>query len=493
MFVPTKSSPRRLVPGVLPSRRQIIRGLGLGAAALPLLATERPARAAARTKRLFIVAAEQGTLEEEFWPRGSGTSLSDLKLGSVTEPLAPFAQDLLFLGGLNIKSMSEEGKGGGHEAWLGMLTGMKYASYTGDDFIQPGGPSIDQAIAVELQKRRPTAFASLNVTASTTFADQLSSRSFSSIGRGQVNDAEKDPGRLFDRVFSGLSGAEGQGVRLRAARKSVLDHVAGELSVYSKRVGATSRAAIEGHISGIRELELAVTILEASRCVPPARPQVVRLQGDFTTKDKSLSAQMLMPTLIRAHSDLLLAAMACDLTRVATMALGVRGAGLGTVLSSWPGIPSDIGPDGAADHHIALTHAGYGSPEAKARKAAVERFVMSQFAYVVGELKRRPDPMDPGRSMLDNSAVLFINDMNNGAGHGYSGVPWVLAGSCGGYFKTGRVLKSGSWASREGDYWKGGGTVPHNGMLVALGNAMDVPMTSFGDAKYGGELPGVRG
>jgi hypothetical protein len=472
------------------SRRSLLRRLG--AAALPLLASPPAARAAGR-KRLFIVAAEQGTVEEEFWPRGTGADLAALEFGKVSSPLAPFAKRLLFLGGVHIKSMTEEVKGAGHEAWLAMLTGIKYAAYPGDDFIQPGGPSVDQFIAAQLQKRQPTPFPSLNVTVSTTFAESLSSRSISSVGRNQVNDAEKDPGRLFDRVFGGLGSASGQGVRLRAAKKSVLDHVARELVAYGARLGGGARRTIDAHLEGVRGIERQVGMLEAAQCAAPERPTITRLQSDFTTTEKNRIAQAQMPALIRVHSDLLINAIACDLTRVVTMALGTRGTGLGTVLSSWPGIPADIGSSGAADHHISLTHGGYGSPEAKARKAAVERFVMSQFAYVVGELERRPDPTEPGKSLLDNSAVLFINNMANGAGHNYNGVPWVLAGSCGGYFKTGRVLKSGGWASREGDYWKGGNTVPHNGVLVGLCNAMDVPVSTFGDPKYGGELPGLRG
>jgi hypothetical protein len=54
----------------------------------------------------------------------------------------------------------------------------------------------------------------------------------------------------------------------------------------------------------------------------------------------------------------------------------------------------------------------------------------------------------------------------------------VLAGSCGGYFKTGQSLKPGR--------------IHTNNVLVALCNAMGVQRASFGDPKYGGELAGLR-
>jgi len=56
-------------------------------------------------------------------------------------------------------------------------------------------------------------------------------------------------------------------------------------------------------------------------------------------------------------------------------------------------------------------------------------------------------------------------------------VPVVMAGSCGGYFKTGRSLALPA------------GT-PNNGLLVALCDAMGTPTPSgtFGEPTYGGEL-----
>jgi hypothetical protein len=54
-------------------------------------------------------------------------------------------------------------------------------------------------------------------------------------------------------------------------------------------------------------------------------------------------------------------------------------------------------------------------------------------------------------------------------------IPFLLIGSCGGYFKTGRAVR----------YSK----VPHNKLLATICNAMDVPVTSFGAPGYEGTLP----
>jgi hypothetical protein len=56
-----------------------------------------------------------------------------------------------------------------------------------------------------------------------------------------------------------------------------------------------------------------------------------------------------------------------------------------------------------------------------------------------------------------------------------SPIPFTLIGSCGGFFKTGRVVK----------YPSG----PHNKLLATICNAMDVPMTGYGAPELSGTLP----
>ncbi len=80
--------------------------------------------------------------------------------------------------------------------------------------------------------------------------------------------------------------------------------------------------------------------------------------------------------------------------------------------------------------------------------------------------------------MLDSVACVQVHNMEHGV-HPINRVPWIIAGGASGYFKKGRSL------SFDG--------VPHNGVLVGLANALDVPTTTFGDPEYGGELVGLRG
>ena len=82
--------------------------------------------------------------------------------------------------------------------------------------------------------------------------------------------------------------------------------------------------------------------------------------------------------------------------------------------------------------------------------------------------------------LLDRGVFLAMNNMRTGI-HEFDNVPAIMAGTAGGYFKTGgRSLKLPS------------GTA-NNGILIALANALGVPTTTFGHAAYGGELAVLRG
>jgi hypothetical protein len=110
------------------------------------------------------------------------------------------------------------------------------------------------------------------------------------------------------------------------------------------------------------------------------------------------------------------------------------------------------------------------------RKAKADAWIFSQWAYLLERMKAEKEG---GRSLLDSSVALFLNNMAEG-NHSFTAVPAFLAGSAGGYFKTGRALKTA------------GGF--HQPLLVSVANAVGVPLTSFGDPEYNsGEMPGLRG
>ena len=75
-----------------------------------------------------------------------------------------------------------------------------------------------------------------------------------------------------------------------------------------------------------------------------------------------------------------------------------------------------------------------------------------------------------GSSMLDNTLVLWVNELARGNAHSHDKMPYVLAGGAAGALRTGRFLT-----------YKG---TPHNNLLVSCMNLMGVPGTTFGDPTF---------
>ena len=71
--------------------------------------------------------------------------------------------------------------------------------------------------------------------------------------------------------------------------------------------------------------------------------------------------------------------------------------------------------------------------------------------------------------MLDNTLVVWGNEVSEGNTHSHDNMPFLLAGG-GWHFRTGRYLRSQS--------------VPHNNLLVSVLNAMGAPVTTFGDPDF---------
>jgi hypothetical protein len=179
------------------------------------------------------------------------------------------------------------------------------------------------------------------------------------------------------------------------------------------------------------------------------------------------------PTLVRINMELMIAALRCDVTRVTTLQMA-DATGANLPWSFLPGIPElgtgfhsskrnwhDIGHNpvmGGVDH-----------------KRMVDKWCMVQFADLLTKMK---SVVEPGGTLLDSSVVLLTNCMEDGANHDTQKIPWILAGKCGGFFRTGFCAESAG--------------KPLNGVLTDVCNAMGVPVEYFGNPGFGRSWPGLR-
>lgn len=444
------------------SRRALLRGAGGISIGLPWLDIMAPRRAyAADPKRFIVVFTPNGTNNyEQFTPKGTGANFT---LGTETAPLLPWKNKMLALSNVNaVSALNSEGDQHG----VGMaevLTATRWAKGPAVDDVPiwGGGISIDQRIAQDVGKS--TMFPSLELGVQTTLGTEGSGvHPFSRMvykSAATPVPAIEDPRETFKRLFSNLApsgaGADTSGLdKARLQRKSVLDFVKEDYQQLAPRLSTKDKQKIDQHFTAISEIEKrlggATTVTPAMGCNKPAEPS--------PTLDVKNPANF--PQIGKLQTDLLAVALACDLTRVATL--------------QWSWARSDVALQwiGVKDSHHDLSHGA-----ASATLSSINKWYAEQVAYLCKTL----DGFDEGgKTLLDNSVLWWTSDVSFGPTHSFTNIRALLFGSCGGYFKTGQHIDYGD-ASK----------VTNNQLMVTFMRAMGIQAAKFGEASAAqGPLPG---
>ncbi|XXT23498.1 DUF1552 domain-containing protein [Sorangium sp. So ce429] len=437
-------------------RRTFLRGAGGLAVALPFLdAMSGSASAVEFPKRFVVFFTGLGTVKQAWQPTGTETAF---ELGEILAPLSPYRDKLLVIEGVDMES-AHNGPGDPHQQGIGQaLTGTELQAGTLFPYAcDPaalvgwgGGISVDQFLAARLGQR--TKLSSLELGVQVQYAN-VSSR-ISYLGPGQPVPPEDDPRAVFDRLFNDLSADPADLERRRALRRRVLGSVMEDYGSLSRQLGGEDRQKLEHHLEAVSEIEkrLDAPGLLGGACAVPELGE--RL--DVYANDS-------FPAIGRLQMDLLAMALACDLTRVASIQWSATQAGK---VFTWLG---------QSDTHHALSHSSPGHQAKQQQLVDIGRWQAEQLAYLLGKLDAVPEGAG---TLLDNTIVLWCTDISAGQSHSRRDMPYVIAGRAGGALRTGRFL------SFAGD--------PHNNLLVALCNAMGVDVSTFGNPAYcTGPLPGL--
>jgi hypothetical protein len=134
---------------------------------------------------------------------------------------------------------------------------------------------------------------------------------------------------------------------------------------------------------------------------------------------------------------------------------------------------------GITEGHHELSHEPDSNTAAMDKLVKINNWFSGQIAYLLKRLKDTPEPGGPG-TMLDNTQIVWTNELGKGSSHTLDDIPFVLMGG-GLDWKMGRALK----------YKK----VPHNRLLMALAHGFGDEVKTFGNASYcsGGPLTGLKG
>ncbi len=427
------------------SRRRFLETLGAGSIALSCLKTSRlMAQNAPLPKRLIVIFTPNGTIPEAWGADGDRTNFT---LRPILADLAPHKDQLVVLQGVDMLS-AYSGPGDGHQQGMGhLLTGVELlpgdikggcedcpaASF-------PSDISVDQAIANHLGN--DTRFRSLELGVLVSGGENTWNR-MSSRGPGQPLPPESDPSRVFDRVFADLSADPFGLAQKRALKKSVLDYVYRDFTAVKNRVSSEERQRIELHETTLRDIERRLqnpgTI--GVTCRAPDRPEKL----DVRSHDNA-------PALGKLQMDLMVMALACDLTRVASL---MWTNSVGQLSFPWLGIN---------DRQHDLSHEGDSNLIARDKLVKMNTWYSQQFKYLLDRLAETPEG---DGFLIDNTLVLWGNELGVGNSHTRNNVPFLLAG---GPIRKGQFL---TFDKR-----------PHNDLLLSVCHALGLSRSTFGDVRF---------
>lgn len=455
------------------SRRSFLRGAAGSALALPFLRSAGRAEAQVSVPKRLIVWFTPCGFDAGSYP----TSMS--LAGTSLAPLAPYASDLIVTRGLSMRSAWGQGSAD-HPTGFGHLLTGNHCDISSDDVLSASNASLDQFVANRMGlTRRATSLHGIS-----------SDRTMSYDAGGNPVRPENDPRVSFDRLFAGLttpttpavpdaSGASTTDPELR--RRSILSAVQGSYDRLRCRLGSEDRVRVDAHLGQIEDIARRLDGLSSE--VPSG--------GGATA---SCSAPTLSPTSSgqeagRLHAEILVRAMACDVTRVGTMQWYSHTAVYGASYD-WGGLGS---------HH--------GASHGETHRRHDENFA-GELAYLL-ELLRTTEAED-GQPLLHHTAVLCVSELAlNTHLHHLADMGVILAGQAGGALSTGRYIdflgdrrgtftRADDWRRQhEPSTYFEDFDVPHNRLLVELVNMLSepshAPINHFGATDLVGGLPQLRG
>jgi hypothetical protein len=307
-------------------------------------------RAAGVPKRILTVFHPMGYLETSFWPTVSG---SDFTLGETQTALNPWKSKLLYLDGLALYGAQWFFSNDDNEHATGgnmVFTGSKKQGFS-------TGPSIEQAVADFQYGQAKTQYRAIALGVNAG-APSPHTGVFYSKAQTPVTP-QNSAAAAFDAVFRNFSGAtlppsggtsapaptpgtapkpvdNSAAERAFKQQESVINLVKGDLSRIRSLAGKEDQMKVDAHLDGISSLENRLKLSmpkpggSSSPTTPSSPTSPAAAPGSATegcAKPGSPSTADLQSS-VHSQMDLIAAAFACDLTRSASLQLGICDGGM---------------------------------------------------------------------------------------------------------------------------------------------------------------------
>jgi hypothetical protein len=159
--------------------------------------------------------------------------------------------------------------------------------------------------------------------------------------------------------------------------------------------------------------------------------------------------------------DLMVHSFVADFARVATLQFTNS---VGQAKMRWLGVD---------EGHHELSHKPDNEQESQDKLTRINRWFCEQLAYLAERLAATPEPGGKG-TLLDNTLIVWTNELGKGNSHTLDDIPFVLVGN-GLDFRMGRSIKFAK--------------VPHNRLLLSLAHGMGHRIERFGNPDFCGDGP----
>lgn len=390
-------------------------------------------------KRFGVLFMGNGINEKHWKSEGDG---AEMKLSKTLSVLEPIKHKINVIDGLYLKMAMGQGI---HPGQTGCL--LSGAAIDKGPIIH-AGTTIDQMIANRVGQ--DTAQQSLVLACEqpmTGYHESNFSMAYSSHISWQSADSpvpnEVYPSLAWDSLFEN---------RGSLRNLSILDRVKDRAGALERKISSTDKSKLDEYLTSVREVERRIEVTRKHKDV--ADDAAKGRNRPAWTMDRPANG---LPEDLREHArlmcDIIAIAFQTDKSRVASLLLARDLSAL-----YYPFLNVKEGHHAASHDNLSD---GY---------ERISSFHLSQLAYLAAKLDAMPEGEG---TVLDNSCLMFINNMWAGRMHDNLRLPIVLAGGLGGTLKTGRSL----------NYLKAGNENRKLcSLYLSIMDRMDVKLDRFGDA-----------
>ena len=434
-------------------RREFLSKLGVGAAALPFVtglpnvmgAEPADAPTSKKKQRVIVMFSPNGVVQDNYWPETEGTGF---EITPILEPLAEFKNRMLLLHGVSNKV---RGDGDSHMRGMScLLTGAELlpGNIQGGSHTPAGwasGISIDQELKNFLQSQpiTSTRFGSLEFGVEVReTADPWTRMCYA--GKNRPVAPVNDPYSVFTRMYGRSKDDD--------LLRSVLDDVKDQLKRVGSKLGHEAKRMMEEHQGFVSDMERDLRKAAEQTLDSPAP----NLEDGVAMRESN------MPKISRMQIDLLVNGFANDMNRVATLQYSNS---VGQVRMKWLGIN---------EPHHQLSHDPDMKEDSQKKLTKINQWYAGEMNYLLTKLATTKEP-GTDESLLDNTLVIWTNELGKGNTHTLQNIPMLLAGSAAG-FKMGQYRKLKD--------------IAHNRLWMSLASSFGHELESFGEKNLseGGKL-----